>query len=40
MHNMYEVYRDMYDALGVKDVDRTGRRIPDDEPAGPGTREH
>jgi hypothetical protein len=32
MHNMYEVYRDMYDALGVKDVDRIMRRIPDDEP--------
>ena len=32
MHNMYEVYRDMYDALGVRDVDRIMRRIPDDEP--------
>jgi hypothetical protein len=32
MHNMHEVYRDMYDALGVKDVDRIMRRIPDDEP--------
>ena len=32
MHNMYEVYRDMYDALGVRDVDRIMKRIPDDEP--------
>ena len=32
MHNMHEVYRDMYDALGVKDVDRIMRRIPDEEP--------
>ena len=32
MHNMYEVYRDMYDALGVKDTDRIMRRIPDEEP--------
>ena len=33
MHNMYEVYQDMYDALGVKDVDRIMRRIPDEDPA-------
>tara|TARA_Y100001951_G_scaffold104641_2_gene116946 strand:- start:1519 stop:3939 length:2421 start_codon:yes stop_codon:yes gene_type:complete len=32
MHNMHEVYRDMYDALGVKDVDRIMRRVPDEEP--------
>ena len=32
MHNMYEVYRDMYDALGVKDTDRIMRRVPDEEP--------
>ena len=32
MHNMYEVYQDMYAALGVKDVDRIMRRIPDEEP--------
>jgi hypothetical protein len=32
MHNMHEVYRDMYDALGVRDVDRIMRRIPDEEP--------
>jgi hypothetical protein len=32
LHNMYEVYRDMYDALGVRDVDRIMKRIPDDEP--------
>ena len=32
MHNMHEGYRDMYDALGVKDVDRIMRRIPDEEP--------
>lgn len=33
MHNMYEVYQDMYDALGVRDTDRIMKRIPDDEPA-------
>ena len=27
MHNMHEVYRDMYDALGVKDVDRIMSRL-------------
>jgi len=32
MHNMYEVYRDMYEALGVRDTDRIMKRIPDDEP--------
>jgi len=32
LHNMYEVYRDMYDALGVRDTDRIMKRIPDDEP--------
>jgi len=32
LHNMYEVYRDMYDALGVKDVDRIMKSVPDDEP--------
>jgi hypothetical protein len=32
LHNMYEVYRDMYDALGVRDVDRIMKRIPDEEP--------
>jgi hypothetical protein len=32
MHNMYEVYKDMYEALGVKDIDRIMKRIPDEEP--------
>lgn len=32
LHNMYEVYQDMYEALGVRDVDRIMKRIPDDEP--------
>ena len=32
LHNMYEVYRDMYDALGVRDTDRIMKRIPDEEP--------
>jgi len=31
IHNMYEVYRDMYDALGVKDVDRIMKAPPDDD---------
>jgi len=32
LHNMHEVYRDMYDALGVRDVDRIMKRVPTDEP--------
>ena len=32
LHNMHEVYKDMYEALGVKDTDRIMRRIPDEEP--------
>ena len=32
LHNMYEVYKDMYEALGVKDTDRIMKRIPDEEP--------
>ena len=33
LHNMHEVYKDMYEALGVKDTDRIMKRIPDEEPA-------
>ena len=29
---MYEVYRDMYDALGVRDAERIMKRVPDEEP--------
>ena len=32
IHNMHEVYRDMYEALGVNDVDRLMQALPDDEP--------
>jgi|TARA_R110001606_G_scaffold294772_2_gene442448 hypothetical protein len=32
LHNMHEVYRDMYDALGVTDVDRIMVAVPDSEP--------
>ena len=32
LHNMYEVYKDMYEALGVKDIDRVMKSIPDEEP--------
>ena len=32
LHNMNEVYRDMYEALGVKDIDRVMKSIPDEEP--------
>ena len=32
LHNMHEVYKDMYEALGVKDTDRIMKRIPDEEP--------
>ena len=37
LHNMYEVYRDMYDALGVKDIDRIMKSAPEDDsrPADP-----
>jgi hypothetical protein len=33
LHNMHEVYKDMYEALGVKDTDRIMKRIPDEEPS-------
>ena len=32
LHNMHEVYRDMYEAIGVTDVDRLMKKIPDEEP--------
>ena len=32
IHNMYEVYQDMYEALGVKDTNRIMKRVPDAEP--------
>jgi|TARA_R110000772_G_scaffold178230_1_gene289642 hypothetical protein len=32
MHNMYEVYYDMYESLGVRDIDRILRNVPVDEP--------
>jgi hypothetical protein len=32
LHNMYEVFRDMYDALGVTDVDRIMKAVSDEEP--------
>jgi hypothetical protein len=32
MHNMHEVFRDMYEALGVTDVDRLMKSVPADEP--------
>tara|TARA_R110000796_G_scaffold43269_1_gene106320 strand:- start:699 stop:3140 length:2442 start_codon:yes stop_codon:yes gene_type:complete len=32
LHNMNEVYRDMYEALGVRDADRIMKRSPVDEP--------
>jgi hypothetical protein len=32
MHNMPEVFRDMYEALGVTDVDRLMKSVPEDEP--------
>ena len=33
LHNMYEVYRDMYDALGVRDTDRIMKRAVEDDPS-------
>ena len=32
MHNMHEVYRDMYEALGVTDIDRIMKVVPTEEP--------
>ena len=32
IHNLHEVYRDMYDALGVTDVDRIMKAVPVEEP--------
>jgi hypothetical protein len=32
LHNMHEVYRDMYEALGVTDTDRIMKSVPDEEP--------
>jgi hypothetical protein len=31
LHNLYEAYRDMYDALGVTDIDRIMKAMPDEE---------
>jgi len=33
IHNIHEVYRDMYEALGVPDVDRIMKSVPTEEPA-------
>jgi hypothetical protein len=32
LHNMHEVYRDMYEAIGVSDIDRLMKKVPDEEP--------
>ncbi len=32
LHNMHEVYRDMYEALGVTDADRIMKSVPEEEP--------
>jgi hypothetical protein len=32
LHNMHEIYRDMYEAIGVSDVDRLMKNVPDEEP--------
>ena len=32
LHNMHEIYRDMYEALGVTDVERIMQALPDSEP--------
>ena len=32
LHNMHEIYRDMYEALGVTDVERIMQSLPDSEP--------
>lgn len=33
MHNMYEVFYDMYESLGVRDIDRILKNVPQEEPA-------
>jgi hypothetical protein len=35
LHNLHEVYRDMYEALGVTDIDRIMKAIPDPRPTDP-----
>ena len=35
LHNLHEVYRDMYDALGVTDIDRIMKAVPDPRPTDP-----
>ena len=32
LHNMHEIYRDMYESLGITDVDRIMKELPDEEP--------
>jgi hypothetical protein len=32
LHNLSEVFRDMYEALGVTDIDRIMKAVPDEEP--------
>jgi len=32
LHNMHEIFRDMYEAIGVSDVDRLMKKVPDEEP--------
>jgi hypothetical protein len=31
LHNLHEVYKDMYEALGVSDIDRIMKAVPEDE---------
>jgi hypothetical protein len=35
LHNLHEVYRDMYEALGVTDIDRIMKALPDPRPTDP-----
>jgi hypothetical protein len=35
IHNMHEVYRDMYEAMGVTDADRIMKALPDPRPTDP-----
>jgi len=32
LHNMHEIYRDMYESLGITDIDRIMKELPDEEP--------
>jgi hypothetical protein len=40
MHNMYEVYRNMYEALGIKEIDKILNETSTPTTKGPCVRTH